>query len=225
LLFALVVVVNPLTNKRGGSVLFTIFESPITAEAVFYGVCAGAMLVSVFIWFQSYRSLISNDRFMFLFGRAAPTSVLILSMTMKFIPVLYMKLRETFDAQRALGINKPDGARVSSILISRGMEDSIETADAMRARGYGVGPRAMFARYRVRSADLVTLCFLAVLLAVNLFFLIPSVGAFGFFPYLHGLRTDFVPYLSYALMLLWPLLDEAADRVVFLVARVGRATT
>jgi energy-coupling factor transport system permease protein len=223
-LFVLIVVINPLTNRRGGTVLFTIFDAPVTAEALAYGVCAGVMLMSVIVWFQSYRSLITNDRFMFLFGRAAPTSALVVSMIMKFIPVMSVKLRETLDAQRALGVGASDralGARVFGILISRGMEDSIETADAMRARGYGSGSRTLFVRYRLKSADCVSLCALAALLAANLFFVI-AANAFGFFPYMHDLRTDFARYLPYALMLLWPFLDEAVDRVVFLFDRAAR---
>ncbi|MDR0817803.1 MAG: energy-coupling factor transporter transmembrane protein EcfT, partial [Clostridiales Family XIII bacterium] len=109
--FFIIVIVTPLTNHRGATALFDLpfGLGPVTLEAVIYGVCTGGMLVSVFIWFQCYQRLITNDKFMFLFGRIAPTSAMIISMIIKFIPVTGQKLRSITEARKALGTGKGTG--------------------------------------------------------------------------------------------------------------------
>jgi len=224
-MFALIAVINPLTNHRGATPLFMIGDNPVTAEALAYGASAGAMLMAVLIWFQCYQRLITNDKFMFLFGRAAPTSAMILSMILKFVPVTSVKMREISNAQIALGyggdasagsrkIKIRNGVRISGILVSRCMEDSIESAESMRARGYGCGPRTMFLRYKLRREDVVTIVILAALFAANMTSIVLIGRRFDFFPRIYGVSAHPLPYLLYAVMLLWPLLVELKERAV-----------
>jgi energy-coupling factor transport system permease protein len=225
-MFALVAVINPLTNHRGATVLFTVGGSPVTFEALLYGLCAGGMLLCVLVWFMCYQGLITNDKFMYLFGRAAPVSAMVISMILKSVPVMSARMREIADAQKGLGVAAGtgrrarirNGVRVSGVLISRSMEDSIETADSMRARGYGSGPRTSFSRYRIRLRDKAALIVLAALVVANVWcvFLYPEVvhgRSFRFFPFVYGVTPDPLPYILYAVMLLWPFIDEAAGRV------------
>jgi energy-coupling factor transport system permease protein len=222
-MFVLIAVINPLTNHRGAMPLFMLGDNPVTVEALAYGVSAGAMLMAVLIWFQCYQRLITNDKFMFLFGRAAPTSAMIISMILKFVPVTSVKMREIANAQLALGyggdaaagsrkIKIRNGVRISGILVSRCMEDSIESAESMRARGYGSGPRTMFARYKLRAEDVVTIVILAALFAANMASIIFIGGKFNFFPRIYGFSAYPLPYVLYAVMLLWPLLVELKER-------------
>jgi energy-coupling factor transport system permease protein len=259
-MFALIAAINPLTNHRGGTVLFMIGDSPFTFEALLYGLCAGGMLICVLVWFMCYQRLITNDKFMYLFGRAAPTSSMVISMILKFVPIMSVRMREIANAQKALGVTgageedsergragmrgagdadgddadrgrtrgrnakRPrgerirNGVRVSGILISRSMEDSIETADSMRARGYGAGPRTSFSRYRVRARDIVVIVAVSLLFSANIlcvFFYgeIVHGQSFRFFPFVNGIVTDPLPYILYATLLLLPLIDEALGRL------------
>ncbi|MDR0596573.1 MAG: energy-coupling factor transporter transmembrane protein EcfT [Clostridiales Family XIII bacterium] len=231
-MFALIAVINPLTNHRGATTLFALGDYPITLQALLYGLCAGGMLICVFVWFMCYQRLITNDKFMYLFGRAAPTSSMVISMILKFVPVMTVRMREIADAQAALGLGAggggrkksgsklgvKNGVRVSGILISRSMEDSIETADSMRARGYGAGPRTSFSRYRIAPRDIAFIAAVALLFAANvwcIFFYgeVSGGGSFRFFPFISGISANPLPYALYAAMLLLPLIDEAVQRL------------
>jgi energy-coupling factor transport system permease protein len=233
-MFVLIALINPLTNHRGATVLFAMGDYPITLQALLYGVCAGGMLMSVFVWFMCYQKLITNDKFMFLFGRAWPTSSMVISMILKFVPVMSVRMREIANAQAALGkvagggdISEggrgaaarrgriSGGARVSSILISRCMEESIETADSMRARGYGTGTRTSLSRYRLRARDIISAVIIAALLAANIFCVFFIGADFRFFPFVSGISPLPFPYILYALMLLWPFIDEAVCRLSY----------
>jgi energy-coupling factor transport system permease protein len=102
ILFLVVVIFNPLTNHRGATPLFRLWGDPITLEATVFGLCAGGMLVSAFVWFQCYQKLITNDKFLFLFARIAPVSAMVVSMILKFIPVTGLRYREITEAQKGL---------------------------------------------------------------------------------------------------------------------------
>ena len=57
-MFAVIAVLNPLFNHRGLTVLFYLAGEPVTLEAFAYGLCAGLMLLNVFIWFSCYACLL-----------------------------------------------------------------------------------------------------------------------------------------------------------------------
>jgi len=224
--------------------LFEIITGSVTLEALVYGISMGGMLVSVFIWFQCYQTLITNDKFMFLFARIAPTSAMVVSMITKFIPVTSQKLRGIRDARKAISgtgsssgtiyseekddKNKTkeksgkmklikNGINTVSILMSRCLEDSIETADSMRARGYGTCKRTVFAAPQLRSHDIISICFCSGLFVFFMqSILMPEVKP-TFFPILKFGRIDPLVLLLYATMLMWPLLIGIKDGLFYYV--------
>ena len=74
-LFVFLTVVNPVFNTYGDRVLFVwhigslIPERPYTMEALLYGLALGGMFVSVLLWFASYNEEMTEDKFLYLFGR------------------------------------------------------------------------------------------------------------------------------------------------------------
>jgi energy-coupling factor transport system permease protein len=238
IMFVVIVLVNPVTNHRGMTVLFHLFGNPgmpVTWEATLRGLCSGGMLMSVFVWFQCYQALITNDKFMYLFGRIAPTSALVVSMVLKLVPVTIRKYHEIEESQSALRVSSDsvDGrkgrirsaVRVSGVLLSRTMEDSIETADSMRARGYGSGRRTRFSNYRLAPADVICIVVLAALLVVVGSLIVVANRSVNFFPII---RIPDDPVLNgtllaaYALLLLAPLLIETQNLWRRSAARAGR---
>jgi energy-coupling factor transport system permease protein len=225
ILFFIIVIVTPLTNHRGATMLFDSPLGPITLESVVYGICTGGMLITVFIWFQCYQRLITNDKFMFLFGRIAPTSAMIISMIIKFIPVTGQKLKSIMEARKALSAQTDEkqtkmqgiksGVRTAGILMSRCLEDSIETAEAMRAKGYGSMKRTVFGAQPFRLRDGITVAVVSALFILHITFLLQTSAAASFFPFITVGSASPAVYIVYALMLLWPLLIEAKDGVLW----------
>ena len=74
-LFIFLAVVNPVFNTYGDRVLFVwhignlIPERPYTMEALLYGMALGGMFISVLLWFASYNTEMTEDKFLYLFGR------------------------------------------------------------------------------------------------------------------------------------------------------------
>ena len=99
----LTVLLNTLNVHNGVTVLFYLNDNRITLEAIIYGCAAALMLSSVMIWFTCFSTIVTADKFIYLFGRVAPVIALTLSMSLRFIPLLQNRFREVSAAQRCMG--------------------------------------------------------------------------------------------------------------------------
>ena len=148
-LFVLMSLANPLFIHNGETVLFFMNDNPITLEAIIYGGVSSLMIVGVLLWCRCYGAILTTDKFLYLFGRLIPKLGLILSMAFRFIPLFRTQIRKINQAQKTMGMYASDsvtdkigsGIRVFDSLVSWSMENSIDTADAMKARGYGLKGR------------------------------------------------------------------------------------
>ena len=87
-------VVNGLFTHNGKTVLFFLNDSRITLEALAYGMAAALLLGAVVVWFASFNVVMSSDKLIYLFGKAAPVLGLTLSMIFRFIPLLKNRFKE-----------------------------------------------------------------------------------------------------------------------------------
>ena len=101
-LLLIMAVVNTLFTHNGKTTLFFINGLRITLEAFCYGLAAAAMLSAIVIWFMSFNIVMSADKLIYLFGKAAPVLGLTLSMVFRFIPLLQARYREISMGQRCM---------------------------------------------------------------------------------------------------------------------------
>ena len=156
------VLLNALNVHNGVTVLFYLNGNRITLEAVVFGCVQAIMLSSAIIWFSCFSTVVTADKFIYLFGRGAPVIALTLSMILRFIPLLKNRFREISTAQRCMGRGgsgvgllpriRQFGKEVS-ILIAWSLEASIESADSMEARGYGLRGRTSFHLFRLAGSE------------------------------------------------------------------------
>lgn len=93
--------------------------------------------------------------------------------------------------------------RLSTVLMGWTLEDSLETADAMRARGWGAAPRrTSYVRYRFTRQDAAALAALVLAGALCLVLAVIATGQFHFYPQLSALTL----WWGYAPCALWMLL-------------------
>jgi energy-coupling factor transport system permease protein len=83
----LMAALNPAFNHQGVTILFYLKNgNPITLESILYGAAAACMFIAVILWFSCYNSVMTSDKFIYLFGRIIPSLSLILSMVLRFVP-------------------------------------------------------------------------------------------------------------------------------------------
>ena len=154
-------VINTLFTHNGATVLFYVNNSRITLEALFYGLAAAVLLSSIIVWFSCFNVVMTSDKLIYIFGKAAPVLGLTLSMIFRFIPLLKARFREISMGQRCMGRHVAGGflaklrqvTKEVSILISWSLEAAIETSDSMEARGYGLHGRTSFHLFKMTPTD------------------------------------------------------------------------
>lgn len=210
--------INPLFNTQGEKIIFTYLGGrPYTAEALFYGIALAAMMVSVLMWFASYNSVMTSDKFLFLFGKLAPSVTLILTMVLRLVPSYKAKVVQMNGARRGIGKGAETGTkkeRIShgivllSTLTSWALEGGVITADSMRSRGYGCGVRTTFSMYRFEMKDKLMLAAMSVLAAVVIVCCLNGAALAEYTPQLQisGIQKPYtiIGLLAYALFLAIP---------------------
>ncbi len=160
---------NPLFSHKGITVI-AYFPSgnPLTAEAVAYGFASAAVIGSITVWFQIFNAVMTSDKLICLFGKASPSLSLIFSMTLRFVPRFYAQAKKVAEAQRLMGCDvksgniisrAKSGLKILSAMITWALENAVDTADSMKARGYGLRGRTAYSLYRIGKSDAAALCF------------------------------------------------------------------
>ena len=179
-LFIFVIILNTLVAHYGVTTLLTLESgNRITLEAVAYGAVTGAVAVTMMIWFSCYGEVVTEDKFLHLFGKRMPHLALLIMMVLRFVPLYTRRLKETYSALKAAGTSEEknrffDKVRIAILSVSGvvtwALEHSIETADSMKSRGYGLKGRTSYSRFAFLPADgiwsaAIVLLFIAVLAA------------------------------------------------------------
>ncbi len=217
-------VVNGLFTHNGKTVLFFLNDSRITLEAIAYGTASAILLGAVIVWFTSFNVVMSSDKLIYLFGKAAPVLGLTLSMIFRFIPLLKNRFKEIKLGQECMGRHAEKGlfaktrqlCKEISILISWSLEASIETSDSMEARGYGLRGRTSFHLFKMSPTDYKMLAVIAITGTVSAIGCIEGKTGIYYYPVIRFAEWDalrIITFISFTALLAAPLvLDIAGEK-------------
>lgn len=222
LLTTATVLINGAFNSNGFTPLMSVGPFSIMWEPVFFGLCSAAALCAMVLWFASYSAVIDGEKFMFLAARLSPSAALLLSMTLSQAAIMRRKYRDIDDAQIGIFGNDRKKFRVRlrlaalklSVLLSWSMEDSVQTADSMHARGFGTGRMTKMNPYVFNRRDRSLLLLTASLSAVFVIFAALGYIRFRFYPVIQDVSFDTVAvfgYAAYFLLLSLPLCVEIKE--------------
>ena len=202
--------INPLFSHRGKTALFYLpTGNPVTLESIIFGLCAGVILGEVLLWFSIFNSLMSDDKWTATIGKVAPTIAMIITMVFRFVPKYTKFAKETKDIQRANGFNRggkiKNGMHVYSITATWALESSIDTADSMKARGYGKGKRTNYHNYKFEVRDLIFVLWVVLLSALILYIANASKIHTFFYPTIRNKESAIV-LVAYIVLCITPIL-------------------
>lgn len=165
-------VINLFLSRNGQTIVWSGPVAPvigklfITQEAVAFSLNMSfklAVMMSVFCW---YEAVVSPDRAFSFFARLTPRSALALILTTLMLPQLRRRMESTALVMQRRGVpwqgeNLLRRVRTVSPLLKTmllsALEDSWGTAEALHARGFGLGRRSYFTKEIWRPADTVFL--------------------------------------------------------------------
>ena len=208
----LCLVINPLLNHRGVTLLFMLGEWRITWEAVVYGIHMAMLLLASLLLFSCFSHHMTAEKIMTLMGKRLPSFALLFSMILRFVP----KAGNDFRKMAVLHGNSPS---MWQALLGITLEDAVQRSLSMKSRFYGKGVRSSY-YYRKMDWYEILLCLLCVALSAG----IPACQymyrrSVRFFP---GIHIDKLPLWSWILLFVFyglPLIWQGKEELSWYISR------
>lgn len=208
-IFLLSSLINPLFSHKGATLLFYLFTgNPVTLESIVYGIVSAAIISGMLLWFSTFHQIMGMERMLGAVGKAFPHIALLITMILRFIPKYAKHQREV------AAINKMDssswkdrirqGSKIFSITTTWALENSVYTADSMKARGFGVTKRTGYNNYRMKGRDVLAILWIVALAAGVLWMLRRECLFTYYYPYI--VYKESIPaYVLYTLLCMTPV--------------------
>ena len=224
-MFLLVCIGNPLVNHRGVTMLCLLFNQWITLEAIVYGVVTACSLAAIILWFGCYQEVMTSDKFLYLFGKVAPVTALLITSALRFIPQMQQNAAQIKQSRAMLQDNSPrlfqklaHAVQNLSALLGMSMENAVQTADSMKARGFGARRRTTFHLFRFDARDARTLALILMLSGICVVARCYGHGYMEYYPRITVLTmgpSSMTMFILFAALMLLPSILEAKEAVVW----------
>lgn len=224
-MFLLVCIGNPLVNHRGVTMLFLLFDQWITLEAIVYGVVTACSLAAIILWFGCYQEVMTSDKFLYLFGKIAPATALLITSALRFIPQMQQNAAQIKQSRAMLQDNSPrlfqklaHAIQNLSALLGMSMENAVQTADSMKARGFGARRRTTFHLFRFDARDARTLALILTLCGICVVARCYGHGYMEYYPRITALTmgaSSMTMFILFAALMLLPSILEAKEAAVW----------
>lgn len=224
ILFTVLALANPLVSHNGKTVLFVMNNNPITLEATLYGLNSAAMIIGVLYWFRSFSQIMTSEKLLYITGAFSPKLSLVLSMTLRYIPLFSRQSSKINSAQTAMGLYKEDNFiddikgrfRVFSVMVTWALENGIITADSMEARGYGTGRRTQMRRFCFLTSDILFFIADLLLFGITSFAIGKKRLFFSFYPSITFESPKIIGFaglISYGILIIMPMIIEMVVKI------------
>lgn len=222
----LITLINPLFNHAGITILSYFPDgNPLTLEALIFGLVSGVMFSTVLLWCICLQHNMSSDRVIYLFGTFSPKLGLLISMILRFIPKLTAQFRRIRVSRHCIGcdidqgnifIRTKNAIKIVSALLQWILENSIDTADSLRSRGYGLAHRTSYSVFHFCKRDLVLLVFIVLSACEFVTAVFSQTLDHYYFPGFYISQNgslEYITYIIFFILCFMPLmLDRREDR-------------
>lgn len=225
----MIIVINPLFNHEGMTILgYFKTGNPLTLESIIYGIFMALLMMSVILWFAIYNVIMTSDKFIYIFGRIIPHLSLIISMSLRYVPRFKEQFIRVREARRCMGRDINQGnifirirnmAAILSIMITWSLENSIETADSMKSRGYGLPGRTAFSIYKFHKRDSIVLTTMSVCTMAFIWLVTNDKMYYRYYPVFERNLANIWSVMAYALFVIIcsiPMLIDICDSYRFI---------
>ncbi len=196
-----IIAVNALVNYNGTHVLaeapfrIPVMGTPIiTLEAIIYGAAMAIRLLAIVSAFAILTLTTHPDDLMLsMIKLKLPyKSVLVTSLSTRFVPTLVRDVERIADVQRSRGLELDKGslprrikARTSVLLplLSNSLDRTVQVAEAMESRAFGSGSRRTFYKdLKMSGIDVATVILGLSPCAFGIFMLVRGYGDYEYYP-------------------------------------------
>jgi len=214
---------NPLLVSRGTHILFYVDNRQITLEALMFGITMALMLITVIILFVSFNLILNGNKFLYLFSKIVPRTAFLMMLAIRFVPLLKRRYDEINAVYRVRGMTifhgslkdrANNGMNMLQTLLTWSLEEAIQTADSMQARGYQSRKKSSYTLYKMTKADWMLFSILIVILIVGMLGASFGYGKIVIYPTLGTLQFyagDWIVLFCMMLAISLPLIVEGIE--------------
>jgi energy-coupling factor transport system permease protein len=200
-LAAAVILINALVSSHGTHILYQApFHLPlvgapvITLEAIIYGAVMSLRLVAIISAFAILTFTVNPDDMMLAMikMRLPYKSVLVATLSARFIPTLLDDVARITDVQRSRGLELDRGRLTQRIksrtaivtaLLSNSLDRAVQVAEAMESRAFGTGLKRTFYRdLGFSPTDVAAVVFSLLPAALGIFMGLNGYGQYHYYP-------------------------------------------
>ncbi|MFC2045583.1 energy-coupling factor transporter transmembrane component T family protein [Chloroflexota bacterium] len=208
-LSAAVIIINAVVSSYGNHVIFEIpWQFPIlgapilTLEAIIYGVAMSLRLLAIISAFALLTLTVNPDDMMLaMIKMKLPyKSVLVTSLSTRFVPTLLEDVDRITDVQRSRGLELDKGRLISRIksrssivtaLLSNSLERATQVSEAMESRAFGTGRHRTFYRnINFTYIDILALVLTLLPAALGIFMAVNGYGQSEYYPSFSGMNLS-----------------------------------
>lgn len=226
-LLSFMVILNPIFVRNGLTNIFSIFNYPISLEGIVYGLKSGFIIIITLVTFTTFNHVITSNKLLFLFSKILPRGAMLLALALRFLPLFKYRIQQIDEIQTTKGHSLRTGSLKKrakagmmylQVLLSFSLEEALQTADSMKARGY-TGKhthRTSYQYFHFSKKDSLTLAILVFFVIVVVFGKYNGFGNFIYFPRIGTLMLkpeDLVFLSAYLIFISFPVLIEGGSRI------------
>jgi energy-coupling factor transport system permease protein len=216
-----IIAINALVSYQGAHVLAAApFEVPvlgrpvITMEAIAFGAVMALKLLVIVSAFAFVNTTVHPDDIMLvqLKLKLPYKSVLVASLSTRFIPCLVEDVQRISDAYRTRGVSLDTGSWITRVkkragiiipLLSNSLDRAVQVAEAMEARAFGAGRKRSFHKdIKLTRLDAVATIAALVPLIAGIILRVTQHGGYSFYPTLERIETGFTEWAMPAMLLI-----------------------
>lgn len=214
-----IVVINMLVSYHGSHILYQApFKLPvmgvptITLEAIVFGLgMALRLLVLISAFILINLTVHPDDMMLAMMKLKLPyKSVLVTSLSTRFVPTLIDDRERISDVQRSRGLELDKGKLVQRVknystiiipLLSNSLDRAVQVAEAMESRAFGSGTTRTFYRdIKLNRLDVLTLVATILPLVLGILMKWHGQGSYQYYPTLEGISLGGLESLLLALL-------------------------
>src|SRR5690625_1625522 len=225
LMSVIIIILNPFLVSRGTNILFYFRGKQVTLEAFVYGITMALFIVNIIILFISFNLILNGNRFLYIFSKVLPRTAFLIMLSIRFVPLLKNRLDQISEVQQVRGMSMTNGSLKNrlqtgllrlQILLSWSLEEAVQTADSMKARGYGLGEKTAYIPYKMLKRDwfmLVTMsllffiCLAGGMLDYGKMTIYPELGPLFFFP------IDWILFICMIILFSIPIFAKGREKI------------
>ncbi len=220
-----ITILNMFFSHVGNTHIYIYGTYYVTLEAIIYGIIMAITFFLVTLTFLAYNTYVSYQDMLYVFSKKYPNISMIIIMSLRFVPLIQKRSKELHELSKLKNNNEKISYREKlsqlihnlGLVVSWSLEEAMQTASSMKARGYNITKRTSYLEYKFNKIDVVLAIVILTTVIISLIGLYNGIGSILIYPEFKFSFNQYpfnIYYLAYVVLLLPFIIIEIWERIL-----------